>query len=69
MTDTKIPAVILGLASQVNGSPIAWKEYPDRVVIVFEDGRKLTFDKAEPMPAPPADAEDAPALKSKRKEK
>ncbi len=43
---TNIPAIVIALASQAKGNPIAWKQYPDRTVIVFEDGRKLIFEKA-----------------------
>lgn len=51
MTDIKIPATVLELAKRAvikrvpDPRPIAWAEYPDRWVVVFEDGRKLTFDK------------------------
>ena len=42
------PAIIQQLATQAGGTPIAWKEFDDHFVIVFEDGRKLTFQKADP---------------------
>ena len=46
----EVPAIVAELAKQVNGKPIAWNIKPDAVVIVFEDGRKLTFDADKPMP-------------------
>ena len=42
------PAIIQQLAAASRGTPIAWKEYDDHIVIVFEDGRKLTFQKIDP---------------------
>ena len=80
-----IPAVVMALAEQVAGVPLAWTIYPDRVVIVMEDGRKLAFER-EPLntqntepkqtqAGQSADAESVPAVsqpsktKSKRKEK
>lgn len=44
----EIPAIVLHLANQVNGTPLAWKVNETNVVIVFMDGRKLTFDR-EPV--------------------
>lgn len=43
--EIKFPARILALAEQVKGNPIAYSENDERIVIVFEDGRKLTFFK------------------------
>jgi len=46
-----IPALILELAKKAATArvprphPIAWRETDEAVVIVFEDGRKLTFDR------------------------
>jgi len=40
------PQIVLELSASVNGGyPTAWKEYPDRWVIVVADGRKFTFPK------------------------
>ena len=48
-------ATVLALAFAVGGTPIAWKEFDDRIVIVMQDGRKLTFIKDTPAtPTPPA---------------
>jgi hypothetical protein len=57
MADEPIPARVQALADQANGTPRAWREDKTSIVIVFVDGRKLTFDKA---PAP-AQAEEEPA--------
>jgi hypothetical protein len=63
--EIKIPAQVLALAEQSatervpHPNPIAWKEYPDKWVVVFEDGRKMTFGKDE------AKAKSAPAPKAK----
>ena len=53
------PPVVLALAAKAKGNPIAWREIPTGWVIVFEDGRKLTFDapaiaKVLPPPSPAA---------------
>jgi hypothetical protein len=38
-------------------TPLAWWEYPDRVVITFVQGPKLTFErKVEAEPTPPQKA-------------
>jgi hypothetical protein len=39
------PTHVLALAEKVNGVPIAWAIKPDKTIIVFEDGRKLTFER------------------------
>lgn len=43
--EIKFPARILALAEQVKGVPLAYHEDDERIVIVFVDGRKLTFYK------------------------
>ncbi len=40
----EIPALVAALAAQAKGNPISWK-IDKYVTIVFEDGRKLTFEK------------------------
>jgi len=42
---TNTPSIVSELSRQVNGVPISWLVAPDHVTIVFQDGRKLTFDK------------------------
>ncbi len=42
-----IPPIIQQLAATAGGTPIAWKEYEHHYVIVFEDGRKLTFPNVD----------------------
>lgn len=74
-----IPAVVMALAVKVSGNPIAWTIYPDRVVIVMEDGRKLAFEKesetsvvgsnAPSTPLPPKPQAAEIKTKSNRKEK
>ncbi len=41
------PLIVQQLAATVQGVPLAWREYDDKWVIIMEDGRKLTFKKAE----------------------
>ena len=41
------PEIVQQLAAQAGGNPIAWKEYDGYFVIVFEDGRKLRFEKKD----------------------
>lgn len=46
-----IPALVLELAKKAatekvsHPQPIAWRETDEAVIIVFQDGRKLTFDR------------------------
>jgi hypothetical protein len=60
----QIPSRVQELAKQVSGTPLDWKEHENGdVVIVFTDGRKLTFVKASAQ-----SAESTPPLdKPKRK--
>lgn len=60
-----IPAVVLELAKTVEGNLISWRINPDNVVIVFEDGRKLVFEKDVEI----AEAKQTPAPKSVQKKK
>jgi hypothetical protein len=50
------PEIVKRFAKQANGVPIAWNVTEDKVVIVFEDGRKLFFEvkpgKTDPGPKP-----------------
>lgn len=52
MTDSRIPAVVMALSRCVAQlgplppHPCAWKEYPNAWVVVFDDGRKIRFEKA-----------------------
>jgi hypothetical protein len=39
----KIPSIVLALAEGVHMTPIAWKEYPGNIVIVFAEGPKISF--------------------------
>ncbi len=39
------PALVFELARKVNGTPLSWRVTEKTVVIVMQDGRKLTFDK------------------------
>jgi hypothetical protein len=61
------PTLILELAKKVNMTPIAWKEYPDRVVIVFQEGQKLTFDRLPEKPALPAPVRQPASRRSRPK--
>lgn len=45
-----IPAVVMALAEQVQMAPIAWRLQGRTVVIVFEQGPKLTFDRVPLRP-------------------
>lgn len=54
--EKKVPTRVQALADQAKGIPLAWRESETSIVIVFEDGRKLTFDltaTTEEPPAPP----------------
>jgi hypothetical protein len=41
----KIPAIVLALGKKVKMTPIAWQEHLDRIIIVFEQGPKIVFDR------------------------
>jgi hypothetical protein len=50
-----MPCIVKQIGERVGMNPIAWWEYPERIVIVFEQGPKLTFERLveqEPEPAP-----------------
>jgi hypothetical protein len=73
MTD-KIPSLVAALAEQVKMTPIAWKEYPDCIVIVFQEGPKISFDRALADLKPPRTARTVtpvapikPAVRTTRK--
>lgn len=40
-----IPAVVLELSKRVGLTPMDWKIYPDRVVIIFTTGQKMIFER------------------------
>lgn len=55
MTCNGMPCFVEAIGERLGMTPISWKEYPDRVVIVFEQGPKLEFTReieAEPAPTP-----------------
>ena len=72
MSEIKIPARVQALAEKAGGNPIAWNGKADgSIVIVFEDGRKLTFEP-EPMQArksDPAETAEIEPITPKRKAK
>jgi hypothetical protein len=43
----KIPLVVLALAEKVKMTPIAWNVKSDQVIIVFEQGPKICFEREE----------------------
>jgi hypothetical protein len=45
MTEQKVPSIVLALADQVHMTPIAWRIEPTYVVICFEQGPKIRFDR------------------------
>jgi hypothetical protein len=49
-----MPCIVKQLGDSVSMTPLDWWEYPDRIVITFVQGPKLTFmRKVEEEPAPP----------------
>ena len=70
-----VPAIVLELAKKASGTPLAWKVTDSTVVIVFEDGRKLTFDQvgnvgtAKPAAVPLDEAAPSAAKPKIKKEK
>ena len=53
MTSDCIPCIVRKLGEQVGMTPIAWAETETSIVIVFEQGPKLVFERkveAEPEP-------------------
>ena len=59
-----IPALVATLSKKSKGNPIAWAEKLEHVVIVFQDGRKLTFNRAD-IPALLAEDVEVPAEQAK----
>jgi hypothetical protein len=61
-----VPVIVQKLAYGVKMTPIAWHLYPDKIVIVFEQGPKLTFDRdqlaVKVAIAKPAPVTIAPAI-------
>jgi hypothetical protein len=50
-----MPCIVKAIGERVGMTPIAWKENKDQLIIVFEQGPKLTFERhieAEPEPVP-----------------
>lgn len=43
----QIPPIVQKLSEMVSMTPVSWNIYPHQVVIVFEEGPKLIFDKDE----------------------
>ena len=46
-----LPCIVKKLGESVGMTPLDWTEYPDRIVIVFVEGPKLTFTR-EPETLP-----------------
>jgi hypothetical protein len=62
------PSVVQRIGERVGMTPIAWKEHEDRVVIVFEQGPKMTFMLAdEPKSVEPEPAPKKPVKRRKAK--
>lgn len=64
-----MPCFVKDVGKRLNMTPMSWNEYPDRVVIVFEEGCKLSFPRtpeAEPTPEP---APAKPARKPRKAKK
>ena len=59
-----IPSLVQSLADQVHMTPIAWNVTARQVVIVFEQGPKLTFEREAMLEA--AQAKDTPAGTTKK---
>jgi hypothetical protein len=65
-----MPCIVSELGKSVGMTPIAWWEHPDKVVIVFEQGPKLTFmRKVEEEPATPAPVVPPKKVRKPRKAK
>jgi hypothetical protein len=54
------PAIVAALADQVHMTPISWRVKSESVVIVFEQGPKLTFDRVQMLAAHHARQADQP---------
>jgi hypothetical protein len=59
------PALILALAQSVKMTPIAWRVKSDQVVIIFEQGPKIVFER-EAIEAVSAEAILAPVSTLKK---
>ena len=70
-----VPARVAALAKKEGLTPLDWREYPDRVVIVYVEGPKKTYDLVGESDEPTAeinladgvdDAEAATAGRARR---
>ena len=61
----RMPAAVKALGERVKMTPISWAEYKDRIVIIFEQGPKLTFER-EPEPVE-IQAQEQPKPKRRKK--
>ena len=63
----EIPVIVAKFAAQVGMPPMKWRVTETQVVIIFENGRKMTFDRAEPVKAGPVEPAKPTASKRNRK--
>lgn len=50
----KVPSIVLALSEKVGMKPLAWAVKPDEIVIVFEHGAKMKFEREDVPGAEPA---------------
>ena len=67
MAELPIPAIVTQLTAGVGMPPMKWRVEADQVVIIFENGQKMTFDRAEPVKAGPVEPAKPTASKRNRK--
>jgi hypothetical protein len=51
----EIPAIVAKFAASQAMPPMKWRMTDTQVVIIFENGQKMTFDRLEPFKAGPTD--------------
>jgi len=62
-----VPAIVAQLAAKIGMPPMKWRVTETQVVIIFENGQKMTFDRVEPVKAGPDEPLKPIAPKRNRK--
>ena len=59
----EIPAIVAKFAAQIGMPPMKWRVGPTGVVIIFENGQKMTFDRVEPPATGPVEPTKPPTTR------
>lgn len=62
-----MPCLVKAIGERVGMTPMMWWEYPDHIIITFEQGPKLRFDRTVEAEPEPASKQKAPRKPRKAK--